>query len=315
MSVLDFKEIPPANIADGMQDTFELFARDYLSRIGFKIVSDPNRGPDGGKDFLVQENRLGIYSASIFRWLVSCKHKAHSGSTVTPDDEDNIVDRLAQFNANGFIGFYSTVISSGLANRFDSLRDRYDIQVLDHERIENVLLTENNFSLARRYFPVSSKKWKPKRVEAARVFGDYEPLECEVCGKDLLSLEVEKPFMGVVVFVNSVSTRESSNFTKKKVLGVYSACKGRCDRLLENQWWKKGGITGWADIADLTSPPEYLRWTITIWNEMEQGTIQYAGDSFDKLKLIWLRLGQMVLRDPDEKEMERYRRLREISFS
>lgn len=31
--VLDFKEIPQANIASGEQDTFELFARDFIGRL------------------------------------------------------------------------------------------------------------------------------------------------------------------------------------------------------------------------------------------------------------------------------------------
>ena len=41
MAVLDFKEIPKAHKASGLQDTFELFARDFLSFIGYKILTDP----------------------------------------------------------------------------------------------------------------------------------------------------------------------------------------------------------------------------------------------------------------------------------
>ena len=36
MPQLDFKEIPLANLADGEQDTFELFAREFLELFGFK---------------------------------------------------------------------------------------------------------------------------------------------------------------------------------------------------------------------------------------------------------------------------------------
>lgn len=34
MSIIDFREIPQANKADGKQDSFELFAREFLHAIG-----------------------------------------------------------------------------------------------------------------------------------------------------------------------------------------------------------------------------------------------------------------------------------------
>lgn len=40
--VIDYREIPAANAADGNQDKFELFAREYLVAIGLEIESDPN---------------------------------------------------------------------------------------------------------------------------------------------------------------------------------------------------------------------------------------------------------------------------------
>lgn len=39
--VLDFKEIPEANTGSGLQDTFELFTRDFLSFLGYRIIQDP----------------------------------------------------------------------------------------------------------------------------------------------------------------------------------------------------------------------------------------------------------------------------------
>ncbi|MEG7414448.1 hypothetical protein V6E00_06255 [Serratia marcescens] len=52
MPVLDFKEIPEAHKATGLQDTFELFSRDFLGFLGYKIISDPDRGADGGADII-----------------------------------------------------------------------------------------------------------------------------------------------------------------------------------------------------------------------------------------------------------------------
>lgn len=47
MALIDFTEIPKANIADGKQDMFELFAREFFNALGFSIVEDPDRGRMG----------------------------------------------------------------------------------------------------------------------------------------------------------------------------------------------------------------------------------------------------------------------------
>ena len=114
MPVLNFKEISEAHIADGKQDDFELLARDFLEFLGYKILSDPDRGADGGKDIIVQETRNGVGGETILRWLVSCKHKASSGKSVSANDDSNILDRVMTHKCDGFIGFYSTLASSGL---------------------------------------------------------------------------------------------------------------------------------------------------------------------------------------------------------
>ncbi|HIB5266505.1 TPA: hypothetical protein ACWW8T_001809 [Escherichia coli] len=57
MPVLDFKEIPEAHKATGLQDTFELFSRDFLAFLGYKIISDPDRGADGGVDIIAEEKK------------------------------------------------------------------------------------------------------------------------------------------------------------------------------------------------------------------------------------------------------------------
>ena len=82
----DFKEIPEANKGTGLQDTFELFTRDFLSFLGYRIVQDPDRGADGKKDLIVEEIIAGITREYTIRWLVSCKHFAHSGNSVKDSD-------------------------------------------------------------------------------------------------------------------------------------------------------------------------------------------------------------------------------------
>src|ERR1035441_784324 len=131
MSILDFKEIPQANIPNGEQDQFELFARDFLVYQGFEVVEDPSRGNDGGKDMVVCETRAGVTGSTNVRWLVSCKHFAPSGRSVGADDEANVVERVAQHGCNGFLGVYSTVPSSGLADRLVALRKDFQTYWFD----------------------------------------------------------------------------------------------------------------------------------------------------------------------------------------
>lgn len=164
MPALDFKEIPKANVAGGEQDTFELFARDFLQSRGYTIVSGPDRGADKGRDLIALEVRTGIGGRTEVRWLVSCKHKAHSGESVTLKDEQAITDRIRSHDCQGFIGFYSTLPQSFLAQRLEDLRIKGSIefQLFDRERIERDLLNTHpseGLEIAMRYFPESFKKW------------------------------------------------------------------------------------------------------------------------------------------------------------
>jgi hypothetical protein len=77
------------------------FARDFLAETGFQIETPPDRGADGGKDFLVTERLVGKVNTYPFRWLVSCKHFAKSKKSVSEKDEPNIRERLESFRAGG----------------------------------------------------------------------------------------------------------------------------------------------------------------------------------------------------------------------
>lgn len=158
MSIVDFKEIPVANSGSGEQDTFELFARDFLWGLGYEIEEGPSRGADRGKDLIVVEPLFGILSQAKKRWLVSCKHYAHTGGSVIEKDEIDIIGRVDKFKCQGFIAFYSTLPSSGLSATFNDLKDRIAIEVLDKARIEHFLITEERLrQVLRRYFPNSHK--------------------------------------------------------------------------------------------------------------------------------------------------------------
>jgi hypothetical protein len=163
MPQLDFKEIPPSNLASGEQDTFELFAREFLEMVGYEIISGPDRGSDGGRDIIVQETRIGIGGTTQVRWLVSCKHKAHSGSSVVLSDEPNILERTRSHGCIGFIGFYSTIPASSFTKLLEGIKTNtpgFEHQILDNEKIERILLsTGPGLGLTQRFFPASYSRW------------------------------------------------------------------------------------------------------------------------------------------------------------
>ena len=219
--ILDFKEIPEANRGTGLQDTFELFTRDFLSFLGYRIVQDPDRGADGKKDLIVDEVIKGITSEYTIRWLVSCKHYDHSGNAVKDSDEINISERLKQHHCDGFMGVYSTLAATSLSGM---LQGQEHYIIFDHEKIESYLLDSlDGHRIACRYFPNSFRQYQFENPTPAKIFDEEPELICDCCGKNLL-LESEH---GNYVLLKE-KTSEDENYSKQ-YKGVYFACKGDCD--------------------------------------------------------------------------------------
>lgn len=305
MPVLDFTEIPEAHKATGLQDTFELFARDFLSFIGYKIITDPDRGADGGVDLILEEKRIGIGGETVIRWLVSCKHKAHSGSSVSPTDDSNISDRVAANNCQGFIGFYSTLASSGLSTILEGMKGRIESQVFDKEKIERELLhSARGIEIAERYFPNSLAAWKTENPEPAKIFATAPSLKCKVCEKELFDQEDK----GVVTLWQRVRTdyeKEPEYFEH-----VYWTCRGYCDSALTQYMRSKSGglVDGWEDIADVMMPTVFIKWIMSILNEQRSGAI-YSDEAFEALKRFLLNIYPFACRHLTEKEAERVQSL------
>jgi hypothetical protein len=310
MALLDFKEIPLANGGGGLQDEFELFARDFFDTLGFQIEEDPDRGADGGRDIIIIEKRTGTLGDTIVRWLVSCKHKAHSGESVLEKDEEDIAGRVEQFHCDGFIGFYSTISSSGLSKKINSLKDRYEICIFDHEKIEKALLENTEFeSLIKRYFPVSYKK-QVFKVGPSMIYGKYYPLKCEVCGKDLIKKGIADNYGGLVALVQDMDYFDETN-GGERITQVYCACKGQCDSIMESRC-TGSIITQWQDISDLTIPYQFLNWVMGILNQIRDERVIYTDEAFEQIKTITLDIAQVVMRQPSVKEMQRVKSLLEL---
>lgn len=307
MAIIDFKEIPKANVAGGEQDSFELFAREFLSALGLSIVEDPDRGQDGGRDLIVSEKRTGIIGDTEIRWLVSCKHKIHSGSVVNISDEEDISDRIQAHHCNGFIGFYSTIVSSPLSRKFKSLSDQYDIQIFDNEKIERILLENGRTNkLVRRFFPHSYNEIELK--SPSNLFSEYSPLRCKVCGKDLLHRDMLDKYKGIVVFVQDMEYFHN-NDGKARYTDVYCVCKGECDTKIDRQVRTQGNITSWEDISDLVIPVHYLKFVIATMNQIRNCEEVYTDEAYDNLKSIIISLAQITMKKQSEDDIKRVKAL------
>ncbi len=301
MPIIDFTEIPEPNLSSGKQDSFELFARDFLAVTGYKIIEGPDRGADGGRDLIVLEVRKGITGESHIKWLVSCKHKAYSGKSVSVDDELNIIERVEQKGCNGFLGFYSSVPSSSLTQRLEGLIPRIEYQIFDHEKVETSLLGSiAGLSLAERYFPKSFEKWKRENPKPAKIFSEQDTLHCDHCGKDLLN-----PKSGIIVIWH---TFLDEHVYTKRVVDIYWCCKDNCDRALQTKYRKSAVMDEWEDIPDVCTPLVYIKWVMMILNEHHRGNV-YSETAFDKIKHFLLTLFPYVARESTTEEKERIKSL------
>lgn len=112
--MIDYTELPDDGIL------FEQLVRDLFLREGYD-AHWTGVGADGGRDLLVTEILEGPISKYERKWLVSCKHKAHSTKSVGRDEVPNIVDDCRAVNADGFILACTTHPSAALVTRLDEI--------------------------------------------------------------------------------------------------------------------------------------------------------------------------------------------------
>lgn len=302
--MIDFKEI------DSYGEIWELFSRDFLQESGFYIESSIDRGPDGKKDLIISELLNGNLGKYKFKWLVSCKHFANraESNSVKEADEPNILERVKSFNCDGFIGFYSTVPSSGLNTRLNQLKENKEIKdyrVFDYKLIENYLIRKGYSNLLMRYFPKSYIKIKPLHL----ILDKYVPLNCKVCDKDILEEMYNEQY-----FANYVQVYSYEN-NINHIHDVYWACKGECDNRLNHHYRKNEKLyTNWEDIGDIVIPYKYLKWTIATLNQIESGNYVYDKTAFEKEKEFMIAMSQKTMREMTEEEKERVKTLQEFGI-
>lgn len=261
---------------------------------------------DLGKDLIVEETRAGLIESTKIKWLVSCKHFSFTGQSVTPSDEKNVRERVHAARCDGFLGFYSTLPSSGLT---ELLHNQSDIQVnfLDHEVIERHLLaSKEGRKLVDRYFPKSAKKLAHTPAE---VYDGVQPIQCDNCGKDLLA-----PPSGIWVPWDTGTNSGSKG--RDHYVDMYFSCKNECDHILKERTRVRHASLGfiyggWDDIPDLCIPTVFMVKVIAVLNGLAAGE-KYEPRAFEKLKHLLLATFPHVSRHLTDKDRERIDGLQRI---
>ncbi|WP_218915745.1 hypothetical protein [Halanaerobium praevalens] len=200
-------------------------------------------------------------------------------------NEQNILERVRSFKADGFIGFYSTIASSNLNKRLFDLKNNKNIKdykIFDHKLIENYLIRIGFSKLLMRYLPENYKEIKPLHL----IVDEYLPLECSVCGKDLLPDLYNNQYGSNIVFVKKVERNEDSEIEKTIYKDIYWACKGECDRKLEKNYVDSGFTSSWEDIGDIIKPTVYLRYLFGIMNIYKDNTNIITDVTDEKLNIF-----------------------------
>lgn len=170
--MLDFKELSK----DG--NDFELLIRELLYRRGLEVYWT-GKGPDGGKDLIFTERINGNFSLFEKRWVVQCKHNAHSGKAVSPGDIDSIINLCSSYNTTGYLLACTTCITSKLAEMLKNIDDNnsnfLSTAIWDATKIEMELLKPINWDIALTFFPKSLKDsgWQINSIEPGKWFVSY----------------------------------------------------------------------------------------------------------------------------------------------
>ncbi len=91
------------------------------------------------------------------------------------------------------------------------------------------------------------------------------------------------------------------------IADVYWCTNGQADRARETRFVNRGLMTSWEDIPDVVIPLLYLRWVMTIINQMEHGGVSAA--AIGKLRTFLLALFPYVAREMTSREKERLKDL------
>lgn len=217
-------------------ETWEYFAIDFLEFQGFIIIDRPSRGIDGGKDGLVMYNNK--------KYVVSCKFFYYSGKSVGTQNEVSIIDRAKEHQAEGFIGFYSTVISSSLKDRFESYSQQdFECLYYDIYTITDILPNLPSFILQKYGIPNNFKFVNNAFVD------EYMPINCLNCQKDILQDDMINKSLAMILFNND------------NQLEYIYGCKACLSQYPD---------IGWVEVKQVLHQEQYISWVYYVENQISQ---------------------------------------------
>ena len=280
---------------------WECFCRDYLVAQNLVVQIPPGRGADEGRDLLVKEQLRGTLATRSFTWLVSCKHFAVSKKSVGVSNETNIVDRMEQHGADGFIGFYSTIASSPLIARLKELRDQGKLlafEIYDAARIEAGFHDIGLSGVLLQHLPASHTALRPIHP----LMGKYVPLNCDVCGKDLFRWSIRNDKLSLISFAQKDDS----------VIDVHFVCKGECDDRISRRIHNRGLIQFWDDIDDYCNPLIFLRRLTGHIARLRTNPSKFTNKAHARMIDLFLAVSQRVLRQTNEEDRKEYFDIREV---
>lgn len=167
---MDFKELSK----DG--NDFELLVRELLHNRGLEVYWS-GKGPDGGKDLICIEKYSSSFKNTSKKWLVQCKHNAHSGNAVGKSELDSIIDSCGEHNATGYILVCSTYPSSAVVKRLNEIEKNGKISTCfwDSIKLEKELQKPSNWNIVNLFFPKYATQcgWHINTIEPGFWFANY----------------------------------------------------------------------------------------------------------------------------------------------
>jgi hypothetical protein len=108
----DFKRLP----SDGEQ--FEALVFQLLEAMGYRILEKPARGPEGGRDVLIERVLGDSMTERRERVVVQCKHYAHSGRAISDREVGVWQNVMIRYRARGYLLVTDTRVAENLRRSF-----------------------------------------------------------------------------------------------------------------------------------------------------------------------------------------------------
>jgi hypothetical protein len=168
-------------------EEFEQLMRALFEAKGLQVTFS-GRGPDEGRDLLVEESLHGaITGTEKQKWLVWCRNKARSNRAVAESELPSISDKCTQHRVDGFLLASTTFLSSGAQKMLDELKGnpqkRFAIKYYVRYDIEQMIL--ENEDIFRRFFPESYRRYRETQAKFTITEPDLQRAFMEVYGEPL----------------------------------------------------------------------------------------------------------------------------------